>query len=197
MDTNDLPWDKPVDGAELLNEIAAFLRRYLSLPPGAAEILALWAVFTHMMPAFDIATRIYVWSLTGDCGKSVLQATMAQLWLGPMMDSGGSPPAIYRAIDAAGRAKDATKGCTIFLDESDNRSISGLMLAVLNSGHYRHLAYIPRVVRGEPYNFSTFAPILIATRGRTLKSNLRSRTLEFQMHPALPEDCSDRTTPPL
>ena len=107
-----------------------------------------------------------------------------------------SPPAIYRAIDAAGRAKDGTKGCTIFLDESDNRSISGLMLSVLNSGHYRHLAYIPRVVRGEPYNFSTFTPILIATRGRTLKSNLRSRTLEFQMHPALPEDCSDRTTPP-
>jgi hypothetical protein len=179
--TEDAPWDEPVDGAELVYEICAVLRRHLSMPPGAVEVSALFVPVTYMMAAFGIAPRIYVWSLVGGCGKCTYLAIMGQLCSRPLMDSGASPATLYHAIDAGGR--------TLFLDESDNRSLkSGLMLSVLNSGHSRHAASIGRVVGGVLKEFSTFAPGIIATRGRTLVANLISRCIEWQMHPALPSE---------
>src|SRR5207247_4814056 len=38
------PWPDPVDGAELLDEIAATFARFVVLPEGAADALALWTL---------------------------------------------------------------------------------------------------------------------------------------------------------
>ncbi len=51
-DTTDLfsdpdPWPDPVDGAAILDALAASFTRYVVLPDGAAEALALWVVFAH------------------------------------------------------------------------------------------------------------------------------------------------------
>ena len=43
------------EGAALLDEIAVTFRRFLSLPPGAAEAMALWVCFTHTFEAQDVA----------------------------------------------------------------------------------------------------------------------------------------------
>ena len=41
------PWPEPVNGAELLDEIAATYRRYVVLPEHADIALALWTVHTY------------------------------------------------------------------------------------------------------------------------------------------------------
>src|SRR3989442_18319 len=41
------PWPEPVDGNVLLDEIRDELKRFVVLPPWAAEILALMAVHTY------------------------------------------------------------------------------------------------------------------------------------------------------
>jgi hypothetical protein len=43
------PWPEAVDGAVLLDELAHTYRRFVSLPDGGAEALALWIVFTYAL----------------------------------------------------------------------------------------------------------------------------------------------------
>src|SRR5207248_82868 len=45
------PWPDPVDGAEVLNQVAERFALYLVLPPGAADALALWTPHTHAFAA--------------------------------------------------------------------------------------------------------------------------------------------------
>jgi hypothetical protein len=40
------PWEEPVDGQQLLDELATVMSRFVVLPKHAAETLALWIV-TH------------------------------------------------------------------------------------------------------------------------------------------------------
>jgi hypothetical protein len=49
------PWPEAVDGAALLDDLAQTYRRFVSLPDGGAEALALWIVFTYALDAFDVA----------------------------------------------------------------------------------------------------------------------------------------------
>ena len=46
------PWHEPVDGSDLLDGLAAVVRRYVVLPGPAADAIALWIVHTY---AHDIA----------------------------------------------------------------------------------------------------------------------------------------------
>jgi len=43
------PWPEAVDGAALLDELACTYRRFVSLPGGGPEALALWIVFTYAL----------------------------------------------------------------------------------------------------------------------------------------------------
>jgi len=73
-----LPCSQPVDGAELLDDIANVYRRFVVLPVGGAEALALYALFTYCINAFDIAPTLGVTSPTMRCGKTtVLEITAA------------------------------------------------------------------------------------------------------------------------
>src|SRR5256885_7116409 len=50
-------WPHPVNGAELLSAITRAISKYMVMELGAAECVALWALFTHAIDAFGIATR--------------------------------------------------------------------------------------------------------------------------------------------
>ena len=41
------PWTEAVDGASLLDDLASFYTRYVVLPEGAADMLALWTEHTY------------------------------------------------------------------------------------------------------------------------------------------------------
>ena len=45
------PWPEPVEGAVLLRDIADTFSRYVSLPPHAADAMALWAIHAHSLNA--------------------------------------------------------------------------------------------------------------------------------------------------
>jgi putative DNA primase/helicase len=47
-----IPWPEPVNGSELLNDIARFLSRYVFLPPGAADAIAAWTLHTFCFERF-------------------------------------------------------------------------------------------------------------------------------------------------
>src|SRR5258708_7810791 len=73
------PWPDPVNGADLLTELASVLRRFVVLPPSAAEALALWIVHTYAFQLRDITTYIGVESPQKRCGKTTLLSLLQTL----------------------------------------------------------------------------------------------------------------------
>jgi hypothetical protein len=69
------PWPSQVQGADLLDELAKVYAQYLILPPGGADVLALWTVHTYIYDAWNITPHLGITSPLPRCGKTrVLEA---------------------------------------------------------------------------------------------------------------------------
>src|SRR5262249_32986466 len=73
------PWPEPVNGAELLTQVAERFSHYLFLPPGAAHTFALWDAHAHCFSAFIQSPRLHISSPQPGRGKT------------PPLDGNGSP----------------------------------------------------------------------------------------------------------
>jgi hypothetical protein len=100
MDSID-PWDTPTDAAELLYELDAVLRRYVSMQDWARQLVCLYVLFTHCLDAFDIAPRLFITSPVKGCGKTLLLMILFRLCALAEMNSGTSRAGLYSAIDRA------------------------------------------------------------------------------------------------
>src|SRR5262245_36561640 len=130
LDPLPTPWDEAVDGVQLLHDLAAWYRRYLVLPDGAAETLALWTVHTYARDAAQITPRLAVVSPQKRCGKTTLLVLLGMVVCRPMIASNISTAALFRAIESWSP--------TLVIDEADtflkdNEELRG----VLNAGHFR------------------------------------------------------------
>src|SRR5271169_516006 len=105
-------WPEPVDGAGVLYEIEAQLRRYVSMPTGSPELVALWVMFTWAIKASQIAPRLILTSPMRRCGKTTVLNILRSLVHAPQSNINVSPAALYTAIDQ--------NQCTLLLDEADN-----------------------------------------------------------------------------
>ena len=93
------PWPDPVDGAEVLYEIKAQLRRYVSMPTGSPELVALWVMFTWAIDASDIAPRLFLTSPTRRCGKTTVLDILTALVHRPEANVNVTAASLYTAID--------------------------------------------------------------------------------------------------
>src|SRR5208282_621118 len=64
------PWDEPVDGAALLEEVTKALGHYVVMNARQALAVALWVIRTHAHEAFDTSPILAVLSKTKRSGKS-------------------------------------------------------------------------------------------------------------------------------
>jgi Protein of unknown function (DUF3631) len=167
------PWDAAVSGAELLDEIEKTLCRYIVLPQGAGEALALWTLHAWTMDAGDISPFLVLISPTKRCGKTSVLIILYYLTPRSELASNISASAIFRYIQEIHP--------TLLIDEADsfvrdNEEMRG----VLNSGHTKAAAHVIRNVEinGEhkPQRFSTWAPKAIATM-RKLADTLEDRAI--------------------
>jgi putative DNA primase/helicase len=169
------PWPAPVEGAELLDELRSTAARYVVLPRGGAEALALWALHTWVHGLFDISPRLALYSPVKRCGKTRALQVLLALVPRPLVASNISPAAIYRSIEAFRP--------TLLIDEADT-FLQGRddLRGVLNSGHCRAGAF---VVRAEPGDggarfFSTWAPCAVALIGK-LPATLEDRSVSLPL----------------
>ena len=180
------PWPEPVDGAALLEDLAASVQRYVVLPRHADIAVATWVVFTHMINAFNTAAMLALVSPEKRCGKSTLLGWVVRVAWRPLPTSNISPPAVFRSIE---------KWCpTLLVDEADtflgdNEELRG----VLNSGHTRDAAFVLRCVGEdfEPQRFQTFCPKVLAMIGK-LPDTLQDRSIMVEMRRRLPVDKVDK-----
>ncbi|MGH8566019.1 MAG: hypothetical protein ACREXW_18795 [Gammaproteobacteria bacterium] len=73
------PCPEPVDGAKLLTDLAATLKRYAILPDHADVALALRVIFTHCIDAVSVAPILGLTSPEKRCGKNTVLAMIGRL----------------------------------------------------------------------------------------------------------------------
>ncbi|MBM3847331.1 MAG: hypothetical protein FJ405_13745, partial [Verrucomicrobia bacterium] len=85
------PWPEAVHGAQILNDLADTFTRYLALPTGAKDALALWTAHTHCFEAFLHTPRLNLHSPEKGCGKTTLLDLLASLVLRPLRTESITP----------------------------------------------------------------------------------------------------------
>jgi putative DNA primase/helicase len=175
------PWQNPIDGAALLDEIVSAIQRHVVLPDCSARACACWVLHTFLTEQFLVSPRLSIASPTRGCGKTTLLDVVSRLVLRPLMASNVSPAAVFRVIEKY-------KPC-LLVDEADTfLSVNDELRGVLNSGHRKGGAVLR--VSGddqEPRLFTTFGPCAIALIG-ILPSTLADRSIPVELSRRRPNE---------
>jgi putative DNA primase/helicase len=173
------PWDKPVDGDELLAEIAAFCEKFCWLPACVADVLAVFCLQTWCYELFDFAAIVAVWSPEHECGKGRVLDVTEKIVRRPFRTSNTSAAVLYHVI---------SKGnLTVLVDELDSISDEqrAAICNILKGGYqFNGTAHRMTERNGEQVEieFSTFCPKMIATITLDkLDKATRSRTIGIRM----------------
>lgn len=169
------PWTDPVDGAELLDQIAGVYQKYVVMSRHAAVAAALWAVSSYLMDIARISTRLLVSAPEKRCGKSRFIDVTGRLTHRAMTLSNVTAAALFRSIEAWAP--------TLLIDEFDTFGKDNLELRnIVNSGHSRAAAFVLRTEGDahDPQLFSTWAPILIAMIGLP-KGTILDRSITIKL----------------
>jgi len=93
------PWEEEVDGGELLDEIVAVCGRYLILPEGGKEALALWLIHAWAIDAAHISPLLILASPEKRCGKTTTLTIVGALGPNPIPASSISPASLFRSVE--------------------------------------------------------------------------------------------------
>jgi putative DNA primase/helicase len=180
------PWPEPVEPCELLNDIAATVRRFIVCQHETADAVALWVAMTWLMDVVQVAPLAVITAPEKRCGKSLLLFLLGRLACRPLTASNISPAALFRCIDAWNP--------TLLVDEADafareNEELRGL----LNCGHTRDGAYVVRTVGDDhtPRKFNTWGAKALAGIGK-LADTLMDRAIVIELRRKLPHEQVER-----
>ena len=176
------PWPDPIDGAKVLDELVAALRRYVVLTNLQADAVALWIVLTHVHDAFDVSPRLVVKSPQKRSGKTTLFSVLGRVVARPRGASSITSSALLRVIELH---------CpTMLIDEMDalmgrDKEMSEALRGLMNAGFSRAFATLTMNVKTgdggyEPREFSCWAPMALAGIG-DLPETVRDRAIEIEM----------------
>jgi putative DNA primase/helicase len=175
------PWPDSVDGAELLDGIAAAIRSHVVLAEHARDTAALWVVHAYLTDCFLVSPRLCVRSPTKGCGKTLLLDVLERLVLRSLKTANVTSSAIFRVVESYRP--------TLLVDEADtfvrdNDELRG----VLNSGH-RKGGTVLRTVGDdhEPRSFATYSACAIALIG-ALPETLHDRSVVVDLKRRLPSE---------
>jgi len=173
------PWHEPVNGAEVLNDVAGRYTLEVILPPGAADAVTLWSAHTHAIAAFLQTPRLNLYSPESGCGKTTALDVIASLVPRPLRTENLTAPVLFRLVDQ--------HQPTLLLDEVDTYlHQSEELRGLLNAGHKRGAcAYRCEGDGNAVRSFKAFAPAALAGIG-PLPGTLADRSIAILLLPAQP-----------
>jgi hypothetical protein len=182
------PWPEAVYGVQVLNEVAEIFTRYVALPPGASDVLALWCAHTHVFDAFVCSPRLNISSPERGCGKTTLRDLISLFVPRRLLTENLSTAVLFRVVDE--------HAPVILADEydawlRDNEELRGL----LNAGHRRG-GIVLRCVgdNHEVRAFKACTPVVLCGIGE-LPGTLADRSITIRMERAKPGELSARFDP--
>jgi hypothetical protein len=172
-------------GAQLLDELKATLQRYVILPTeAAADAVTLWVAATHAVPAWEIATRLFISSPQKRCGKSRLLDITEALTYNALVTVNISPAALVRSIGEDPPTLMLDEADTVFGPKAagDHEDLRGL----INAGFQRNRPYIrwDATIR-KPESCPTFAMVALAGIGN-MPDTIMDRAVIIKMRRRAP-----------
>ncbi|MFM0715931.1 DUF3631 domain-containing protein [Paraburkholderia strydomiana] len=185
------PHGEPVDGAELLNEIATAIRRFVVADVETIAAVALWIVAAWFVEVLHVAPMLMIDAPERACGKTQLLTVAGRLVPRPATAAGISPSALFRMVEKYTP--------TLLIDEIETvltREAEELR-GLLNCGHSRDSAYVWRSVpvgdEWEPRRFGTFGfKALSGINAHRLAETITSRSIIATLRKKLKEEKADK-----
>ena len=147
------PWPEPVDGASLLNGIAAAIRQHVVLADHARDITALWTLHTYLIDRFLVSPRLGISSPTKGCGKTLLLDVLSRLVARPLPTTNVTPAAIFRVVEA--------HHPTLLIDEADTFLYDNDELRGILNGNRKGSTVLRTVGDDhEPRAFSVYSAVV-------------------------------------
>ena len=167
-------------GAELLDWILGYLKRFVSLSLEQARVVALWVVHTYLIDAADFTPYLAINSPEKQSGKTRLLEVLRLLVREPWFTGHVTAAVLVRKIDAVAP--------TLLLDESDaafsgDETYTEALRGVLNTGYERGGCHSMCIGQGATItyqDFSTFCPKAIAGIGR-LPDTVEDRSIPIRL----------------
>jgi hypothetical protein len=180
-----------VDLAKLLDEVAAFLRRYVVLTDHQQRTLALWVAHTYAIDAAYCTPYILIQSAEKRSGKTLLLEVLCLLAARAWFTGRVTAAVLVRKISRLGP--------TLLLDETDatfngNKEFSETLRGVLNSGYRRGGVYSICVkVDGEwvDQDFPVFCAKALSGIG-ILPDTVQDRGITIEMRRKLKSDDAEK-----
>ena len=185
---------RQIDGSAVLDQVFAYVRRFVSLTGSQARVAALWIVHTYVFPAAYATPYLAITSVEKQSGKTrlleVSETLVANAWLTGRV----SAAMLIRKIDA--------EQPTLLLDESDaafggDKEYAEALRGVLNTGHRKGGKSSCCVRQGADIgfrDFSTFCPKAIAGIGK-LPDTVADRAIPIRLKRAAPGEIVERFRP--
>jgi hypothetical protein len=168
------PWGEPVDGPQLLTDIATTIRKHVVMTEHEQIICALWIIQTYLINRFMISPKLSVKSVVMGSGKTTLLDVLSNLVHRAWVTGSITAAALFRVIQKWRP--------TLLIDEvdtfvGDNEELRGM----LNHSH-RYDGTVTRTVGDdhEPRKFSVYAAIALAGIGG-LANTLADRSVTVQL----------------
>jgi hypothetical protein len=179
--------EKAPDGAELLERLVWFIRRYVALSKDQALLIALWIVNTHTLDAADTTPYLNVKSAEKRSGKTRLLEVLSLLAAGSWLTGRVTAAVLVRKVAAEAPA--------LLLDESDaafkgDREYAETLRGVLNAGFRR--GGVASLCVGQGANityedFPVYCPKVIAGIGK-LPDTVADRSIPIELRRRRPSE---------
>jgi len=165
--------------ALLLDEVEAFVRRYIVLSEHQAAASTLWVAHTHAADAAEVTPYLAATSPERRAGKTRFLEVLAFVVRDPIFTTSISPSALFRAVDQNVRTVLFDEVDTVFSRREGNEDLR----ALLNAGFARG----GQVHRCEPVgkgfverSFNVFAAKALAAIGN-LPETISDRSIHIRM----------------
>jgi hypothetical protein len=186
MNTNN-----PVNSQALIGKIVDLYSQYLSCSPEQLDLLALWTMHTHSMPAAPFSPFLNIHSRQKQSGKSLCLELLRLLCDEPEMHIAASPSLLlHQLADASHDGENEFTG-TLLLDDCHatfgtrmNLKLQGLLTASFQ----QHGFYTVEAKGAEGYEMQqlhVFFPTAFAGHGR-LPACLADRSILINLEPKPP-----------
>ena len=177
-----VPWDGPVDGLELFQEIYLLLKRVMWMSDSARLTVTFWLIASYTFKLYRKFPYLRIKSPDKNCGKSTLIDLVAELVFNPLIASDVSPAALYRIVEKFTP--------TLLLDEFDNKEQIRELTQLLNAGYDNNRSALRyNMDKDCAERFRTYCPKVIASIKRiTDTTESRCLPIDLQRVPADAED---------
>jgi hypothetical protein len=178
-------------GPQILDEIAAFIWRFVILSKSERLVISLWIAHTWALDATDTTPYLAVTSPVMQSGKTRLLEILELFVRNPWMTGRVTAAALYRKVE---------NDCpTLLLDEWDaiaksNPELTEALRGILNSGHRRDGKVSvcgPKSSGFQPTDFRVFCPKVIAGIGK-VPTTIADRSIPIRLKRKAPGENVER-----